>query len=260
MGRVFLALQACVFAAQAAQGGTVEVDLIFPRNDTYAPGPFMPVVFAVQNAAMAASLDMTIVWDIINVADPDGDGGHHGAIKLYEYNMTAANPIFAINYALRLNGTEAVWAVRFGLSFANCSKSVGGLTKVTRNSEDRPLLFSTKPGAPGPNLAQGPGTCVNSTGVAFNIADTLDIPLTELHVVDSHTYSCLVLASPPIGEANPCAVTLNETTAAGLLKASCGPDTATTCLPASSAPPQAIPILVSWFLPMLAGLALCVSV
>jgi len=257
MSRVLLALQACVFAAQAA---VVEVDLIFPRNDTYAPGPFMPVVFAIQNAAMAASLDMVILWDIIQRADPGGPDRRSGIINLQDFNMTAANPLFVENYAQRLNGTEDDWAVRFGLSFANCSKSAGGLTKVTRNSESRTLLFSTKPGAPAPNLEQNPGKCVNSTGVAINVADTLPIPLTELHMVNSKTESCLVLASPPTAEGNPCAVTLNETTAAGILRNYCGPDTAIPCLPASSAPAQAIPILVSWFLPMFAGLVLYLSV
>jgi hypothetical protein len=34
---------------------TVEVDLIFPRNDTYAPSALFPIVFAFQNAALAPS-------------------------------------------------------------------------------------------------------------------------------------------------------------------------------------------------------------
>lgn len=196
----------------------------------------MPVVFAIQNAAIVASLDITIIWNIIQLADPGGDSGHSGFIKLQRFNMTAANPLFADAYAPGLNGTEAGWAVRFSLSFANCPKSASGLTKVTRNSEARTLLFSTKPGVPGPNLEQSPGKCVNSTGVAINVADTLPIPLTELHIVNSNTKSCLVLTSPPTAEGHPYAVTLNETTAAGILGNYCSPDTAIPCLPASSVP------------------------
>ncbi|KAK3897549.1 hypothetical protein C8A05DRAFT_19712 [Staphylotrichum tortipilum] len=240
-----------MFAAQAA---VVEIDLIFPRNDTYAPGPFMPVVFAIQNSAMASSLDLAIVWNIFRLADPGGDGGVNGVIDLKHANLTRADPFFTTDYALRLNGTEAGWGIRFGLSFANCSKSAGPWSaKVTPNSENRLLLFSTKPGAPGPKFVQGPGTCVNSTGVAINVAETLSLPLTAVN--NGHD-SCLVLASPPIVDANPCAVTVNETTAATILGSFCGPDTATTCLPASRAPAQGIPILVSWFLPVFAGLVM----
>ncbi|KAL2016191.1 hypothetical protein VTK56DRAFT_4080 [Thermocarpiscus australiensis] len=45
---------------------TVEVDLIFPRNDTYGPSPLFPIVFAFQNAALAPSIDPAFdleVWD-----------------------------------------------------------------------------------------------------------------------------------------------------------------------------------------------------
>lgn len=52
-----LALVAAIVPAQAsavtAAQNTVEVDLIFPLNSTYAPSDFIPIVFAVQNSRAA---------------------------------------------------------------------------------------------------------------------------------------------------------------------------------------------------------------
>lgn len=42
---------------------TVEVDLIFPRNDTYGPSVLFPIVFAIQNIALAPSLDPSIDFE-----------------------------------------------------------------------------------------------------------------------------------------------------------------------------------------------------
>jgi hypothetical protein len=240
-----LALQACLLAARAA---VVEIDLIFPRNDTYDPGPLMPVVFAIRNPAMAAYLEMDVIsWHIRHLADLES--GHSGIIHLKDANITSADPFFVTQYSPGLNGTEEGWVIDWTLPFSNCSGSNPN-TKVTSNGETRYHLFSTKRGAPGPNLVQGPGSCANSTGVAINVAETLPTGL----------YDCAVLGSPPIVAANPCAVSVDNATAAAMLGKNCGPQTATTCLSNSGAAAQGNPILVAWLLPVLAGLVLYVAV
>ncbi len=256
LGRVLLALQACLLAARAA---VVEIDMIFPRNDTYDPGPLMPVVFAIRNSAIAASLNLAILWSITDQADTTNTNGYSGVIDLKHTNLTGTDPFFVADYALRINGTERGWVMSWGLSFDNCSRNSlnPNAPTIAQNSEDRHHLFSTKPGAPAPNLVQGPGSCVNSTGVAINIAETL--PLDLYHLNNGHD-SCHVLASPPMVAASPCAVTVDNATAATILGIYCGPDTATTCPPKSGAAAQRAPILVAWFLPVLAGLVLYVAV
>lgn len=55
---LFLAsLLGAVGAGAITFPATVEVDLVFPRNDTYTPAALIPIVFAIQNAQLAASLD-----------------------------------------------------------------------------------------------------------------------------------------------------------------------------------------------------------
>ena len=119
LGRVLLALQACFLAARAT---VVEIDMIFPRNETYDPGPLLPVVFAIRNSAMAASLDMSIVWNIRQLADP-GVGGTGGGIDLKKANFTGADPFFEVDYGLWLNGTEQGWVILWDVAFDNCSGS-----------------------------------------------------------------------------------------------------------------------------------------
>ncbi|KAL4886082.1 hypothetical protein BJY04DRAFT_213620 [Aspergillus karnatakaensis] len=43
----------------------VEVDLVFPRNETYAPTEDFPVVFAIQNSAKAELLNLVLSYSIM---------------------------------------------------------------------------------------------------------------------------------------------------------------------------------------------------
>ena len=60
-----LTLRFLVFVATCAKmvgasSGVVEVDLIFPRNETYAPTAYLPIIFAFQNSHLAPFLDPLI--------------------------------------------------------------------------------------------------------------------------------------------------------------------------------------------------------
>ena len=257
LGRVLLALQACFLAAHA--NSVVEFDLIFPRNETYAPGPLLPVVFVTQNASMAASLNFTIVWEIHPLSNPTKFSAQGGVLLSKDQLTTGGEPFFTVTLAPGFNGTEEKWLLRWQVLFSNCSGSAPN-TKATRNNETRYHYFSTKPGAQAPSLLQGPGTtCVNSTGVVLNVAEKLPFGSND---------SCLALASPPIGAANPCAVTVDKAVSSLVLGKNCGADTATTCYSASDAAQstpasgaaQGAPVLVAWLWPVLAGLVLYVAV
>ena len=254
LGRVLLVFQTCLFAVQAA---VVEVDLIFPRNETYAPGPFMPVVFAIQNSAIAAPLDIYITWHVTQL---DGNASTSGALDLRQTNFTRSDPFFVFDVAQRLNGTEGTWAAAWALSLFNCSVSTQAgenYTTVTKNLASSRVVFTTRPDAPGPNLVQSPKACVGSKGVVINIAETL--PVNSLSTNDGHG-SCHVLASPPSVTGNSCSVTVNETTAVSILGKVCGPDVSTTCPSESGTTAKGTPVLVAWLSPMLAALLLYMTV
>jgi hypothetical protein len=66
--RVTLTFLACLWAVDAA-AGVLEVDLVFPRNDTYAPTALFPVIIAFQNARLAPFLIPQLSLQITDVDD-----------------------------------------------------------------------------------------------------------------------------------------------------------------------------------------------
>ena len=65
---------ACLAAVvSAANGDVLEVDVVFPRNETYAPTDSFPVISAFQNAHLAWYLNMDIRYLIRNRSVPISD-------------------------------------------------------------------------------------------------------------------------------------------------------------------------------------------
>ncbi|KAK6540920.1 hypothetical protein TWF694_008304 [Orbilia ellipsospora] len=59
----------CVAAvALPALPANIEVDVIFPRNDTYSPADNFPIVLAVQNAALAYDFGFQVLWEVRNLS------------------------------------------------------------------------------------------------------------------------------------------------------------------------------------------------
>ena len=68
-----------LFGAAASQAvteitsGVVEVDLLYPRNETYAPTEFMPIVFAFQNPELAPLIGPSISYTLRDINDMSRD-------------------------------------------------------------------------------------------------------------------------------------------------------------------------------------------
>jgi hypothetical protein len=54
---------------------TLEIDLVFPLNDTYAPIDSFPVIFVLQNISVAWSFGFQFQWTITGVSGDVGAGG-----------------------------------------------------------------------------------------------------------------------------------------------------------------------------------------
>src|SRR3978361_1099068 len=93
---------------------TVEIDLIFPRNETYAPTAYFPIVFAIQNYAPAWPWHLAIDW-ALNGAD----GKTLGAVSDMEGGMessgtaitSSTEPFFMINSTKLMNNTSGQWSL-----------------------------------------------------------------------------------------------------------------------------------------------------
>ncbi|EFZ03084.1 hypothetical protein X797_005831 [Metarhizium robertsii] len=270
MVRRFLFLACCLsVAADASKPETVEVDLVFPHNDTYAPAALMPLVFAVQNFPASRPLFLQIDFDIFHTPSWNTTI-QQGIIFLNHanYSTNASTLHFVYDWTTRLNNTEGSWAMWWGVYSANCTDTgrAPGPLKLDLNYKRNLVHFSTKHGAQQPDLvaASKDGVCDKTTGVAFNITEVKEVSWFNRQSVDHDV--CPILA-PEAPKPNPCLAKVNATTASSILydieSNACmkGLNPNVTCPPkpqGQSAGTQILPYSwgqISWLVLALAGLA-----
>lgn len=210
---------------------TVEVDLVFPRNETYAPLSDFPVIFAIQNAKPATLLRFSIGWGIADAVNPFDE--YHLtwlATGYYEHaaysdngsegNFTTDTDFITWNAGgIDMgNDTERKLRILFNAQGWYCSKdSSGNMTQTDKFSHyPSSIYFTLKNNASRPVLVTVPDDCptvvdaYNFTGQLANV----NIP------ADSDPF-CLTLGDSP--KSNPCAVTIDALIAAELTtKVACG--------------------------------------
>lgn len=243
---LILVMQPCLSAAQADPPfpAVVEVDLIFPKNDTYAPAELMPIVFTIQNARHAAALDLNLDYLLWRIPANDTPGGDSvvasGIIKLREANLSAADTFFAYRSTAAVNSSETSWSLVWSLGSQNCSRSQSPLKPISFNNSDHYVQFRTENDAKSPDLmaatADG-STCANMQSFTFNITENVPRPITSSWG-PLPANSCAVLSDVvPFPVANPCGVKVDASAASSISAAI----TATECAslhPRVTCPPK----------------------
>lgn len=205
---------------------TVEVDLIFPRNDTYAPSAIFPIVFAFQNAALVPSLDPgldLLLWDSTGKELlPD-----QPYLNLQWNNFSGHDPTYVYTYVVGLNTSDgaapASHALSWSLSSTNCSNDTGALV-FGGGSSSTPVFFTIQSGAQKPDLvagSAGSSSCADMSHFAFNLTGTLDVGFPAAH---GGRNTCAVL-SDALVVGDPCSARVNADTASSISAAL----TATAC-------------------------------
>lgn len=117
---ILLTTTACrAAAAHSSNRATVQFDLVFPRNETYAPTALMPVVFAFRNASAWIPLIPLLKWSIR--ISPSGKFMDSGALDLaWGINATADPYILAFS-SLALSATDGNYSVVWDLIYGNCT-------------------------------------------------------------------------------------------------------------------------------------------
>ncbi len=207
----------CMTAALSFSPETVEVDLVFPRNDTYGPAPFMPILFAIQNAHLAASLSLGFNWQLEQIDDVHDDGPSSQDI-LALYNTTNATVYYAYQYTFVTRNTEAQWRLVWSLESSNCSADGSSYSGASRS---RFVIFSTSKSAPAPDLvtATADKNCTDTdSSFTFNVTGTTDVQIEQLQ-------PCAILAPGPSPPPTPCGAAVNAAAASSISAAI----TATAC-------------------------------
>lgn len=233
-------LQACLWCLVEAEAvtfpATVEIDLIFPHNDTYAPSPLMPIVFAFQNSRLAAPLDPGLHYQIVDLRNASAGPVSSGILDLQWANFTSSDPYFAFDSASELGDVESTWSLSWTLASGNCSGSPDdGTVKFSGRNQDNSVIFTTKNGSPKPDLvaATSDGTCAHTEGYSFNVTGVLDVPPGGKY--DGRN-SCAIL-SPVSPTLKPCGAKVDAAAASSISAAI----TATACAgahPVVSCPPN----------------------
>ncbi|KAL7939414.1 hypothetical protein V8C35DRAFT_286560 [Trichoderma chlorosporum] len=207
VGHVRLAWAALAASLMTAMGdksaitypAIFEVDLLFPRNETYAPTPLMPVVFAVQNPTLAKPLDATIKWTMWEGNDKHSPGSVTGGHIDVGVDVTTeskpSNDLLLLSSAVNTVAyPDGFWTLAWYLEYNNCSLTPSqGETFYT--------VFTVSKSGKAPDLvaATSAGTCSTTEAQGLNVT-SLD--------------GCGNLEPSPT--TNPCAATIDSAAASSL--------------------------------------------
>jgi hypothetical protein len=202
---IFLLLT-CGLAVQTYPA-TVEFDVVFPRNDTYAPVHYLPVIFAIQNPQAAVPLTLGIEWYLWRAGS--GDWLANGIVDLSQANFST-DPYFVVLSTNQLNGTEGTFGLIWVLHSGNCSTNPLVNPQLGSSVNYNNIKFTTKNGAQQPSLVSSPDTCPTQN-VTFNVTGTLQVT----DSIDYGSSACAVVREPP-PLANPCAIKIDDTMASSM--------------------------------------------
>ncbi|KAL0471486.1 hypothetical protein QR685DRAFT_519331 [Neurospora intermedia] len=203
--------------ADAADSGILEVDLLFPRNETYAPTEWIPYVFSIQNAKLAKYLVPLIRYDVWNLTEGGGSFGYTHQ-NLRWANWSSHDPYFVHHFHSGLQ--EGRWRLNWEFGYASCNEHWTGLSSVgdpvNYNRTVGSIEFTIQAGGPAVDVVAATAndkTCSNENGVAINITGkTREVPPLNEEMPDN---TCVVVGSPQ-PTPTPCQVKVDSAVAASM--------------------------------------------
>lgn len=203
----------------------VEFNVVFPRNETYAPAPIFPIIFAIQNyAAAAVSSTLEIDWSIREYVS--GRYVTHGIIHMDDidphHNTTAPDPYYAVVWTSQLNATAAPnqYALSWEFSHVSCSGAVVAAYPADFNTTSHGgyydvFTLATTTNAKQPDVGADLHTCPGWYSAAFEINGTTPVLQPPKRSQNDGRDVCAVVSeAPPPGD--PCAVRIGEAAAASI--------------------------------------------
>jgi hypothetical protein len=160
----------------------VEFDVVFPRNETYAPTTLMPLVFAFRNSPAWIPLIPLLEWSIRIL--PTGEFVDYGATDLAWGINTTTDPYFKFvsSQALTVEGNYMlVWTLAYG----NCTADpysdfeILDIDYLHVNDTTNHTSFSIAKGAQAVDLAAASSSCPAQQGMALNVTTALKVGVTE---------------------------------------------------------------------------------
>ncbi|KAI0467014.1 hypothetical protein F4859DRAFT_284411 [Xylaria cf. heliscus] len=202
---------------------TLEVDLVFPRNDTYAPVDAFPLVIAIQNNFLTHFLDfdMELLWVLLRI-DNESESVSIDAGYFDTTPPVYDDQRYLVSATTRLNSTEGRFALHWQLNVNNCS--IANINANGTSSVDNvytkyinETYFTLQNTAQPPDLvaATSPDTCASMAARVLNITGFTPVPGVPLIPVlaPEEQVQCPILRNVTMSP-TPCSVRLNQTQAA----------------------------------------------
>jgi hypothetical protein len=115
------------FSQASSAPGVVEVDLIFSRNDTFAPSKLTPIVFAIQNPSLVQSINPVLSWNIEQRGVSANDSINTSDLfHLSSLNYSNSDPYFLYESTGHLD-SEGFFQFAWTIEYSNCPLSPGEL-------------------------------------------------------------------------------------------------------------------------------------
>lgn len=221
-----VALLVCSKVVLAASG-VVEIDLLFPQNDTYEPTPIIPVAFAFQKSELTGYLQPKVSFSIFPYQNYSADVIARGVFDMTWTNFSNSTDYIQYGEAIEGLNTEGIWTLEWLVETSNCSNP--DKLEFSLEGFRHHMTFSTKNGAKKPDLtaATSEGTCSKSNGMTYQITETYDSGT----VFDNKLPCPVVAETTPAPD--PCAVHIDASAAANasasLTSRWCSLETSTWC-------------------------------
>ncbi|KAI1171751.1 hypothetical protein F4777DRAFT_593497 [Nemania sp. FL0916] len=227
---LFWAALFSLLSAVAAYGPqyptTLEVGIVFPRNETYSPVDAFPLVVAIQNSSLSHFLqfDMSLQWVIFKVDNESVDAVSEliEASSFQTDPPTTADQRYLVSATTQLNSTEGRFKLFWTLGVNNCSivnVNPNGTSNidVVNMKYSNSTYFTLKNAAQPPDLvaATSPETCASMAARVLNLTGYTPVPgvTPNPHLTPEEQKQCPILRNATVSP-TPCSVRMNQTQAA----------------------------------------------
>jgi hypothetical protein len=100
--------------------GNVELDMVFPRNETYPTLQRLPVVFAIRNPALSQNLNLVVTFRVERASSDQSEVVGWGEYDMRSINTTSNDTHFEYRDFLHFY-EEGTWIISWNLQWSSCT-------------------------------------------------------------------------------------------------------------------------------------------
>ncbi|KFY12572.1 hypothetical protein V492_03805 [Pseudogymnoascus sp. VKM F-4246] len=170
----------------------IQFDLLFPRNETYAPTQEFPIVFGMNNVDAVWPLEINLYLDVqsIGMLGSNKSSRVSWTIQpdfyfpaIYEqFNQEPRKQYFHFPATNITNGTTDSYIISWNVAVSRECFVNGTLVNDTENHKSRSLEFSTAPGAKLPDIEASINSCPErnaNNSVALRVTNVTSPPYAQ---------------------------------------------------------------------------------